>query len=100
VEPKESFEDFDELDLDQIAFGDFSLVLSAGLDMGFDSVAQLTAIYTLIGQQRHSGAELRSEIKRVEGIAATLSGSANSHAVDTVVDLIHESIYQSIAHSP
>ena len=96
---EENFEDFDDLDLNHFAFNDFFLVLSAGQDVGFDYVAQLTAIHSLIGHQRHFDTELRSEIKRVEGIAATLTGAANSHAVDTLVDLIHESGYQGIAHS-
>ena len=91
--------DFDDFDLNGFPLRDFELVLISGLDMKFDCAAQLTAIHTLIAHQRHFDTELRNEIKRVEGIAATLTGSANSHAVDTLVDLIHESIYQSIAHS-
>ena len=91
--------DFDDFDLNGFPLRDFELVLISGLDMEFDCAAQLTAIHTLIAHQRHFDTELRNEIKRVEGIAATLTGTANSHAVDHLVDLIHESGFQDIAHS-
>ena len=76
---------FDEHDLDH--------------GLGFDYESQLAAARRLLSQQDWAHTQLESEISQAGEFARKSSGEANDYAVDRHIELIHDSIYQSAAHS-
>jgi len=78
---------------------DYDLLFFCGPDLEFDYLSQLHAIHSLLSVHTHSEAQRTNEIKEVEEIAPTLTGEANQHAVDHLVDLLHYSTYHDVAQS-
>ena len=61
--------------------------------------SQLFAIRMLLMRQDNSDAQLVSEIERIDEVARSSEGARNDRAVDQYVELAHDSIFQSAAHS-
>ena len=80
-------------------FGDDELPDPSDHGLRHDYMSQLFAIRMLLMRQSNSDVQLESEITRIENIARTSEGRANELAVDRYVELAHDSIYQSAAHS-
>jgi hypothetical protein len=70
--------------------------LAYGLLPDLNYEAQVMAIRLLLSRQRKADNELADEIKRMETFC---SGRHANQAVDEWVDLLHDSVYQSAAHS-
>ena len=62
-------------------------------------MSQLFAIRMLLMRQGNSDAQLETEIERMDTIARSSEGAKNERAVDRYVELAHDSIFQSAAHS-
>ena len=64
-----------------------------------DYMSQLFAIRMLLMRQDNSDAQLVSEIERIDEVARSSEGARNDRAVDQYVELAHDSVFQSAAHS-
>ncbi|MYC39259.1 MAG: hypothetical protein F4X66_20465 [Chloroflexi bacterium] len=67
--------------------------------LDFDYLTQLVAIRGLLGRNQQADATLSKEISDSAEWARQTTGRANDFAVDQMVDLLHISIYQAVAHS-
>lgn len=70
--------------------------VASGILLDLDYDAQVMAIHLLLSRQRRADDELANEIKRMESHSSVRHGQ---WAVDQWVNLLHDSVYQSAAHS-